>query len=76
MAEQTPAKPPASPNASGEHKSVTIHHDGSKYHVMGDGAGSTEHQDIESALNHARSIFGGHSGSEDTAMEAGDGAAL
>ena len=48
-------------------KSVTIHHDGEKFSVFGDG-GSQEHPDLMSALRHARSIFGGHSGSEDTAM--------
>lgn len=65
---------------SAGHKSVTIHHDGSRFHVMGGEGGSKEHDDIESALQHARSIFGGHeSGSEDTAYEAageGDGAHL
>lgn len=54
------------------HKTVSIHHDGSKFHVQGDGSPSKEHDDIESALEHARSIFGGHeAGNEDTAMEAG-----
>jgi hypothetical protein len=67
MAEQQ--KP--APEKQSQHKSVTIHHDGNKFHVMGDGSPSKEHDDIESALQHARSIFGGHeSGSEDTALEA------
>jgi hypothetical protein len=65
MRPEAKAAPPA------KHKSVTIHSDGSKFHVQGDGSPSTEHDDIESALNHARSIFGGHeAASEDTAMEA------
>ena len=64
--------------SSGQHKTVSIHHDGKSFHVEGGGSPSKMHSDIESALNHARSIFGGHeSGSEDTAMEAsGEGAAL
>jgi hypothetical protein len=69
MAESAPKQkaPPAA-----QHKVVTIHHDGTKYHVEGGGQSSKEHDDIESALNHARNIFGGHeAGSEDTAMEAG-----
>lgn len=69
MAEAHPA-PRQAP--TGQHKTVSIHHDGSKFHVEGGGSPSKEHDDIESALNHARSIFGGHeAGSEDTAMEAG-----
>ena len=60
-------KPQAS---SGGHKSVTIHHDGKQFHVMG-GADSKTHADIDSALKHAKAIFGGHSGSDDTAYEAG-----
>lgn len=69
MAEQS--KPMQPQEHSGQHKTVSIHHDGSKYHVEGGGSPSKEHDDIESALNHARSIFGGHeSGSEDTAFEA------
>jgi len=57
--------------SSGQHKTVSIHHDGSKFHVEGGGSSNKTHDDIEQALNHARSIFGGHeSGSEDTAFEA------
>lgn len=66
MAEQ-PAHAPAESPKSG-HKAVTVVHDGSQFHVEG-----KAHADIESALNHARAIFGGHSGSEDTAFEAAEG---
>lgn len=69
MAAMHPEMPKAQ---QASHKTVSIHHVGSKFHVQGDGSPSKEHDDIESALNHARSIFGGHeAGSEDTAMEAG-----
>jgi hypothetical protein len=76
MSEQQ--KPMQEKPNSGQHKTVSIHHDGDKFHVEGGGSHSKMHDDIESALNHARSIFGGHeAGSEDTAMEAsGEGAAL
>src|SRR5580704_18626074 len=53
-----------------EHKSVTIHHDGQKFHVHSEGHEPQEHADIESALHHAKQIFGGHSGSDDAAMAA------
>lgn len=66
MAEQTPHTPAENPKAG--HKAVTVVHDGSQYHVEG-----KAHADIESALEHARAIFGGHSGSDDTAMEASEG---
>lgn len=64
------SKPPAA-KATGQHKTVSIHSDGSKFHVQGDGSPSQEHADIDSALRHAKSIFGGHSGSDDVAEEAG-----
>src|SRR5258707_7701457 len=59
-------------------KSVTIYHDGQKFHSSGGSGGDQEHNDIESALERARSIFGGsEAGSEDTAMKAsGAGGAL
>lgn len=74
MGEQQPSKPAPQKPA---HKSVVIHHDGSKFHVSGSG-GDSEHDNIESALEHARSIFGGHeAGSEDTALAAsGESASL
>src|SRR5271170_5083383 len=66
------SKPPAAKPQAAHHKSVTIHHDGSKFHVIGDGAPSTEHNDIHSALEHARSIFGSTgTGNEDAAEMAG-----
>ena len=69
------SKPPA-PKATGKSKSVMIQGDGSSYNVMGEGE-NRQHADIESALKHARSIFGGKSGSDDVAEEAGgEGASL
>lgn len=47
-----------------------IQGDGSSYNVTGEGE-NRQHVDIESALKHARSIFGGKSGSDDVAAEAG-----
>jgi|GEM_PF-4566676 hypothetical protein len=66
MSEQSPHTP--TENTKSGHKAVTVVHDGSQYHVEG-----KAHADIESALNHARSIFGGHSGSDDVADEASEG---
>lgn len=64
------SQPQQEHQASSPHKSVTIHHDGQQFHVIG-GKESKTHHDINSALAHAKSIFGGHeSGSEDTAFEA------
>lgn len=65
MAETQPPKPQQQPS---QHKTVSIHHDGKQFHVS---PGDKTHDDIESALQHARSLFGGNeAGSEDTAMEA------
>ena len=62
---------PQEQESSGQHKTVSIHHDGKSFHVEGGGSPSKIHHDVDSALSHARSIFGGHeSGSEDTAYEA------
>ena len=60
----------------GEHEqSVTIHKrkgdDGNDmFHVEAEGHDPKEHHDMESAMHHAKQIFGGHSGSDDVAHEA------
>ena len=70
------SKPPAPKAAAQSKKSVMIQGDGSSFNVTGEGE-NKQHADIESALRHAKSIFGGKSGSEDTAEEAGgEGATL
>lgn len=69
MEQADPAKP--APDKPAQHKTVSIHHDGKQFHVSGGGQDKS-HDDIDTALEHARSIFGGaEAGSEDAAMAAG-----
>jgi len=50
-------------------RSLTIHSDGDGFHTVGED-GMNHHANLQAALAHAKRIFGGGSGSDDTAYSA------